>query len=102
MTTTWELRSKVLESANPFAQTLGPLNQPQAMAPIGGGLLGNTVQNFLVDRGLGGLSADELRARGVSGALVGRGGGGARGRGRGLAPFLENEERFGGRFKGEF
>ena len=98
--------SNVFASQNPFASNLGPLNpqDPQAQAPLGGGLLGNTVRDFLANRGLGGLSAAELRARGVTGALVdGRGGRrSAPLRGGESAPFTEDEERFGGRFEGDF
>lgn len=96
----------LFQSANPFAQTLGPLNpaQPQTMAPVGGGgFLGNTVQDFLAKRGLGGLGVEELRARGVTGGIVDRRrGGSASFTGRGRAPFLEDEERFSGRFEREF
>ena len=93
--------SNLFESQNPFARTLGPLNPEaqQTTAPITRqgsgftGFIGGIGQKFLDDRGLGGLSAEELRARGVTGLLVGRQRGG-----RNLGPFTEDEERFGGRF----
>ena len=96
----------LFQSQNPFAQNLGPLNpsQPQATAPIGGGSglfggLGGVVQRFLDEKGLAGLSREELRQRGVTGAFVDRRGGFARK--RVSAPVVEDEARRGGGRPGE-
>ena len=109
--------SNLFESQNPFARTLGPLNPEaqQTTAPITRqgsgftGFIGGIGQKFLDDRGLGGLSAAELRQRGVSGLLVDRmerqsqrGGRRSAPLGGGVSAFLEDEERFGGRFEREF
>lgn len=99
--------SGLFQSQNPFAQNIGPLNpeQPQPTAPLprgGGGLLGGVVDRFLAARGLGGLSKEELRARGVTGGIVDRrqrGGGGS----RVSVPVLEDEAtRLGGRLGEDF